>query len=116
MIAIPKVESFSIPAIARALLKWKGVDGGLGVVGIRPGEKLHEEMITDTDSLNTIDLGKYYAILPSVSFTYTETEYLAHHKATKVPFGFKYNSGTNEEWETAESLKSKIAVIINSGQ
>ena len=62
------------------------------IVGIRPGEKLHEEMITDTDSLNTIDIGKYYAILPSVSFIYSEDEYLKHYDAKKVPFGFKYNS------------------------
>lgn len=40
-------------------------------------------MITDTDALNTIDFGKYYAILPSVSFTYSEDEYLTHHKAQK---------------------------------
>ena len=78
------------------------------VVGIRPGEKLHEEMITDTDSLNTIDLGKYYAILPSVSFTYTEEEYMKHHKAEMVPFGFTYNSGTNTEWETIDSLRELI--------
>jgi len=78
------------------------------IVGIRPGEKLHEEMITDSDSLNTIDLGKYYAILPSVSFTYKEEDFLKHHNAVKVPFGFKYNSGTNTEWETVESLRDLI--------
>ena len=65
-------------------------------------------MITDTDSINTIDLGKYYAILPSVSFTYSEDDYLLHHKAKKVPFGFKYNSGTNDEWETVGSLRDLI--------
>jgi hypothetical protein len=46
--------------------------------------------------------------LPSVSFTYTEEEYLNHHKAEKVPFGFKYNSGTNTEWETIEGLRALI--------
>ena len=60
-------------------------------------------MITDTDSLNTIDLGKYYAILPSVSFSCTEADYLVHHKAKKVPFGFKYNSGLIV-WETVLKL------------
>jgi UDP-N-acetylglucosamine 4,6-dehydratase len=65
-------------------------------------------MITDTDSLNTIDLGLYYAILPSVSFTYTEEEYMSHHKAEKVPFGFKYNSGSNDEWETVDTLRKLI--------
>lgn len=111
-IFVPKIPSYKILDVAEAIAPECKTE----IVGIRPGEKLHEEMITDTDSLNTIDLGKYYAILPSVSFTYTEKEYLDHHKATKVPFGFKYNSGTNEEWESVESLRSKIANIINSVQ
>ena len=103
-IFVPKIPSYKILDIAKAVAPQCKTK----VVGIRPGEKLHEEMITDTDSLNTIDLGKYYAILPSVSFTYTEDEYLEHHKAEKVPFGFKYNSGTNTEWETVESLRELI--------
>lgn len=103
-IFVPKIPSYKILDIAKAVAP----ECDTKVVGIRPGEKLHEEMITDTDSLNTIDLGKYYAILPSVSFTYSEQEYLTHHNAVKVPFGFKYNSGTNTEWETIESLRGLI--------
>ncbi|EGQ7933982.1 UDP-N-acetylglucosamine 4,6-dehydratase (inverting) [Vibrio vulnificus] len=103
-IFVPKIPSYKILDIAEAIAP----ECKTKVVGIRPGEKLHEEMITDTDSLNTIDLGKYYAILPSVSFTYTEQEYLDYHKAEKVPFGFKYNSGTNTEWESIESLRELI--------
>ncbi|ROV58147.1 UDP-N-acetylglucosamine 4,6-dehydratase (inverting) [Vibrio ponticus] len=103
-IFVPKIPSYKIMDIATAVAP----ECKTKVVGIRPGEKLHEEMITDTDSLNTIDLGKYYAILPSVSFTYSEDEYLSHHKAQKVPFGFKYNSGTNTEWETVESLRELV--------
>ena len=103
-IFIPKIPSYKILDIAEAVAP----DCETLDVGIRPGEKLHEEMITDTDSLNTIDLGPYYAILPSVSYTYTENEYIAHHKAKKVPFGFKYNSGTNTEWETVEGLRELI--------
>ncbi|HAV6897425.1 TPA: UDP-N-acetylglucosamine 4,6-dehydratase (inverting) [Vibrio vulnificus] len=103
-IFVPKIPSYKILDIAAAIAPECKTE----VVGIRPGEKLHEEMITDTDSLNTIDLGKYYAILPSVSFTYTEQEYIEHHKAEKVPFGFKYNSGTNTEWESIESLRELI--------
>ncbi|MBD1564517.1 UDP-N-acetylglucosamine 4,6-dehydratase (inverting) [Vibrio sp. S12_S33] len=103
-IFIPKIPSYKILDIAEAVAP--GV--ATKVVGIRPGEKLHEEMITDTDSLNTIDLGRYYAILPSVSLIYSEQEYMAHHKAEKVPFGFKYNSGTNTEWETIEGLRELI--------
>lgn len=107
-IFIPKIPSYRILDIAKAIAP----DCATKIVGIRPGEKVHEEMITDTDSLNTIDLGKYYAILPSVSFTYTEQEYLEHHQAEKVPFGFKYNSGTNTEWETVESLRELIKTNI----
>ncbi|OEF51347.1 UDP-N-acetylglucosamine 4,6-dehydratase (inverting) [Enterovibrio norvegicus] len=109
-IFVPKIPSYRITDIAKAIAP----TCELKVVGIRPGEKLHEEMITDTDSLNTIDLGHYYAILPSVSFTYTEAEYLKHHKAEKVPFGFKYNSGTNTEWETVESLRDLIVTHVDS--
>ena len=108
-IFIPKIPSYKILDIAQAIAP----ECETKVVGIRPGEKLHEEMITDTDSLNTIDLGKYYAILPSVSFTYTEDEYMKHHKAVKVPFGFKYNSGTNTEWETIEGLRELIIEHID---
>ena len=109
-IFIPKIPSYKILDIAQAIAPGCPTK----VVGIRPGEKLHEEMITDTDSLNTIDLGKYYAILPSVSFTYTEAEYMDHHKAEKVPFGFKYNSGTNTEWETVEGLRELIVEHVDS--
>ncbi|KGY07247.1 UDP-N-acetylglucosamine 4,6-dehydratase (inverting) [Vibrio sinaloensis] len=108
-IFVPKIPSYKILDIAEAVAP----ECETKVVGIRPGEKLHEEMITDTDSLNTIDLGKYYAILPSVSFTYTEAEYLQHHKAEKVPFGFKYNSGTNTEWETIEGLRQLIVEHVD---
>ncbi|HDY7868085.1 TPA: UDP-N-acetylglucosamine 4,6-dehydratase (inverting) [Vibrio vulnificus] len=108
-IFVPKIPSYKILDIAEAIAP----ECETKVVGIRPGEKLHEEMITDTDSLNTIDLGKYYAILPSVSFTYTEQEYLDHHKAEKVPFGFKYNSGTNTEWESIESLRELIKAHVD---
>jgi len=103
-IFIPKIPSYKIMDVATAIAP----ECKTRVVGIRPGEKLHEEMITDTDSLNTIDLGIYYAILPSVSYMYTQEEYMKHHKAKKVPFGFKYNSGTNTEWETVDSLRDLI--------
>ncbi|MBR7887583.1 UDP-N-acetylglucosamine 4,6-dehydratase (inverting) [Marinomonas sp. A79] len=108
-IFIPKIPSYKILDIAEAVAP----ECELRDVGIRPGEKLHEEMITDTDSLNTIDLGDYYAILPSVSYTYSEEDYMAHHKAEKVPFGFKYNSGTNTLWETIDGLRQLIVEHVD---
>tara|TARA_B100000900_G_scaffold369511_1_gene347407 strand:- start:2344 stop:3354 length:1011 start_codon:yes stop_codon:yes gene_type:complete len=103
-IFIPKIPSYKILDVAEAI----SPESKIELVGIRPGEKLHEEMITDTDSINTLDLGKYFVILPSVSFQYSEEKYLKHHKAKKVPFGFRYNSGTNENWETVESIRNLI--------
>ena len=108
-IFIPKIPSYKITEVANAVAP----ECETRIVGIRPGEKLHEEMITETDSMNTIDLGKYYAILPSVSFSHKKEDYLKHHNAIEVPFGFKYNSGTNTEWETAETLREKIIEFVD---
>ncbi|MBL4865188.1 MAG: UDP-N-acetylglucosamine 4,6-dehydratase (inverting) [Pseudomonadales bacterium] len=109
-IFVPKIPSYRILDVASAV----GSKCEVKVVGIRPGEKLHEEMITGTDSYHTIDLGDCYAILPSVSYTYSEEEYMKHHKAIKVPAGFRYNSATNEKWETVESLRALIVEHIDS--
>lgn len=106
-IFIPKIPSYRIGDVASAIApELPQVE-----VGIRPGEKLHEEMITATDSLNTIDLGRFYAILPSMSFNgkRTKEDYIKHYGAKPVPEGFRYSSDSNEEWETVETLKEKIA-------
>jgi UDP-N-acetylglucosamine 4,6-dehydratase/5-epimerase len=103
-IFIPKIPSYKITDVAKAIAP----NAKLKEIGIRPGEKLHEEMITLTDALNTIDLGKYYAILPSVAFNHTYEDYINHHNAIKVPFGFHYSSDNNEEWETVESMRENI--------
>ena len=108
-IYIPKIPSYHIVDVAKAIApNLPQVE-----VGIRPGEKLHEEMITATDAMNTIDLGRYYAILPSVSFKHQREEYLEHHQAKLVPEGFHYSSDQNEEWETVESLRTKIKEFVD---
>lgn len=103
-IFVPKIPSYKILDVAKAIAPSCKTE----IMGIRPGEKLHEEMITETDALETIDLGKYYAILPSVSYNHTREDYLKHHNAVPVPNGFKYNSGTNTLWETIDSLREAI--------
>lgn len=111
-IFIPKIPSYHIVDVAKAIAP----NIPLVEVGIRPGEKLHEEMITVTDALNTIDLGQYYAILPSVSFKHQREEYLQHHQAVPVPQGFHYSSDQNEEWETVETLRAKIKEFVYNRQ
>ncbi len=103
-IFVPKIPSYHIADVAKAIAPNLPVTE----IGIRPGEKLHEEMITVTDALNTIDLGQYYAILPSVSFKHQTEEYMQHHQAKLVPDGFHYSSDKNAEWETIETMREKI--------
>ena len=105
---IPKIPSYKITDVAKAIAP----NLPMKEIGIRPGEKLHEEMITPTDSLSTIDIGKYYAILPSVSDRYTNEDFLKHHQAKMVPQGFYYASDNNEQWDTVDSLREKFAKVI----
>lgn len=100
---VPKIPSYKIMDVAEAI----GPKCSKPIVGIRPGEKVHEEMITSSDSFYTYDLGKYYTILPSTHMWKLD-DYLKTFKAQKVPSGFSYNSGDNQEWETVDSLRVLI--------
>lgn len=102
-ILIPKIPSYKILDVAEAI----GPECEKPIVGVRPGEKIHEEMITEADSLNTYDLGTYYVILPN-SVNWDLEQYLIINNGSKVNEGFKYNSGQNDDWETISSLKQKI--------
>jgi UDP-N-acetylglucosamine 4,6-dehydratase/5-epimerase len=102
-IFIPKIPSYRILDVAKAIAP----DCQIEIVGIRPGEKIHEEMITSSDSFNTFDLGRYYVILPSVP-NWNLYKFIDVFNAIKVPYGFNYNSGENSEWETVESIRSLI--------
>jgi UDP-N-acetylglucosamine 4,6-dehydratase (inverting) len=103
-IFIPKITSYKIVDVARAIAP----NAKLEDVGIRPGEKLHEEMITPTDALNTIDIGRHYVILPSYSDKYTNDDYIKYYNAKPVPFGFHYSSDKNTDWETIDSMRENI--------
>jgi len=104
-IFVPKIPSYKIETVARAIAP----NARFEYVGIRAGEKLHEEMITESDSYNTIEFDHYYAILPSGA---EKKKYLKHFNGTEVPKGFKYNSGTNTKWvnelEIVELIKKHI--------
>ena len=100
---VPKIPSYKIMDIAEAI----GPECEKPIVGIRPGEKVHEEMITPSDSFYTYDLGKYYAILPTTHM-WDLKEYLNTFNAIRVPQGFSYNSENNSEWETVEGLRRLI--------
>lgn len=100
---VPKIPSYRILDLAEAI----GPECEKPIIGIRPGEKVHEEMITPSDSFYTYDLGKYYAILPA-THKWSLKEFLDTFNAKKVPLGFSYNSGQNTEWETIESLRELV--------
>ncbi len=106
---VPKIPSYRITDVAEAILP--GVP--IHEIGIRPGEKLHEEMITLTDAMNGIDIGPYYAILPNAQQGFERERYLAHYAGAKVlPEGFHYSSDSNAEWETVASLREKIGRYV----
>jgi len=105
-IFVPKIPSYRIETVARAI----SPSATLDYVGIRAGEKLHEEMITESDSYNTIEFERYYAILPSDA---KKEKYLKHFNASEVAPGFKYNSGTNNEWVDEDALRALIRQYVD---
>jgi UDP-N-acetylglucosamine 4,6-dehydratase/5-epimerase len=106
-IFVPKIPSYRITDLARAI----GPDCEHPVVGIRPGEKVHEEMITLSDAANTIETDRFFVIVPSLYEQRQEDimqQYLAHYQARPVPAGFRYGSGDNQEWLTVQQLRDLI--------
>jgi UDP-N-acetylglucosamine 4,6-dehydratase/5-epimerase len=102
-IFVPKIPSFRITDLAEAIVP----DCEHRVVGIRPGEKIHEEMITSSDSVNTVDMGRYFAILPTAA-SYSASEYCEGNGWAPVEPGFSYNSGTNPEFLSVPELRGLI--------
>jgi FlaA1/EpsC-like NDP-sugar epimerase len=109
-IFVPKIPSYRITDLAQAVAPHCEHT----IVGIRPGEKLHEEMITASDSPYTVDMGQYFAILP-VSAGNTSVKYCERTGAKRVPAGFAYNSGTNSDFLTVDQLKTLIEEHVLSG-
>lgn len=105
---VPKIPSYKITDVAKAI----GPECEINLIGIRPGEKIHEEMITESDALNTLDCGKYYVIIPSHP-VWNKDEYIKEFKASYVPEGFKYNSGKNTDWLNIDDIRSMIKKHID---
>lgn len=97
---VPKIPSMKVTDLALALAP----DARLRVVGIRPGEKLHEEMISMPDSRRTVDMGSYYVIQPDMEWWPNQQV-----AGSPVPDGFSYASDTNAEWLTVDELRDMVA-------
>ena len=104
-IFIPKIPSYNIMDVKNAIAP----NSPTKIVGIRPGEKLHEEMITQSDAMNTIDCGNYFVILPSTLFL-TKEKYDKENDITskQCEYGFSYNSENNENFLSLEEIKDLI--------
>jgi len=105
---VPKIPSYRILDLAEAIAP--GCERR--IVGLRPGEKIHEEMITSSDAFHTYDLGKYYAILPPIH-NWQLDDFIRTFNAVKVPEGFHYSSDENDEWETIDVLRKKIKECVD---
>lgn len=108
-IFVPKIPSYRIMDVAKAI----GPDCKIEEVGIRPGEKLHEEMITMMDALNTVELEKYYVICPN-SFRWTIEEFITKFNGRRVDEGFSYSSDKNDEWLSVDQIRYQIKEHIDS--
>jgi UDP-N-acetylglucosamine 4,6-dehydratase (inverting) len=106
-IFVPKIPSYRILDVAAAI----SPHAELKIVGIRPGEKLHEEMITKTDSLSSLEFDDYFVILPSLPpwnvDEFRETSGAAPGRPCEPEFS--YDSGTNEHFLTVDELRSLVA-------
>jgi len=106
-IFVPRIPSYRIGDVATAI----GPECEQQIVGIRPGEKIHEEMITETDALQTIQTDKHYIIVPMLYGHVTADlvkRYSDIHRGNSVPEGFSYNSGKNTEWLSVDQLRTLI--------
>jgi len=111
-IFVPKISSYRITELAKAI----GPDCRHPVVGIRSGEKVHEEMITTSDSPSTIETDNYYVIVPGLQGVESKTtmnKFLAHYSAKPVPAGFRYSSGENNVWLSAGELRELIKTHVD---
>ena len=103
-IFVPRIPSYRINDVAEAIAP----ECERQIVGIRPGEKLHEEMITETDGYSSLEFPGHFVILPAIQH-WDPVEYAEKLGGKKCPDGFNYNSGANDQWLTVEELRKLIA-------
>ncbi|MEJ9151446.1 UDP-N-acetylglucosamine 4,6-dehydratase (inverting) [Bacillus smithii] len=102
-IFVPKIPSMKVVDLAKAI----STEAEIEIIGIRPGEKLHETMITEDDARHTVEFDDYYVITPE--FPWCPQEYLKHGRI--LPEGFKYTSDTNTKWLTVEELRKLVEEV-----
>jgi UDP-N-acetylglucosamine 4,6-dehydratase len=107
-IYVPKIPSYRLVDVAEAITP----GGDIEIIGIRPGEKLHEEMITETDALSTLEFDNYFIIVPS-SRSVTDSDWAARG-GRPCPFGFRYSSDSNGSWLTVEDLRRLIREYVDA--
>ena len=106
-IFVPKVPSFKVLDLAKAINK----NCKLKYIGIRPGEKIYEELISKADSINTYNIGNYYSVVEQTQLPVIE--YYKRKKYKKVPLNFEYNSSNNSEFLNVNQLKKLILKFKN---
>ena len=106
-ILVPKLPSYNIIDLAKAI----SPDSKIKITGIRQGEKIHEDLITNSDSYNTYDLGKYYVILQNLNNNIL-TKYKKNFPIRKVKENFVYSSGSNKKFLSIKELKNLIKLNV----
>ena len=111
-LVVPKIPSFKILDLTKAIDDKKKIS----VIGIRPGEKIHEEMITSSDSINTIEFKNFYIIMPNSEFISPERlkeydNFIKKNGAKKVLKNFCYNSQNNKHFLSVKEIKKLISNI-----
>ena len=109
-IFVPKIPSYRVTDVADAIAPGSRRE----IVGIRPGEKLHEEMITETDGLNTIEFDRHFVIQPAMPL-WDADKYCEAFNGRRCQYGFKYSSGNNSEWLSVEQIRQLIRGHVDSG-
>jgi UDP-N-acetylglucosamine 4,6-dehydratase/5-epimerase len=104
-IFIPKIPSMRVTTLAEAISGKKAYK----IIGIRPGEKIHETLINEDEGRNTVDMGNHFIILPQFEFEIKGHKYCK--KTSKIPENFVYKSDTNDEWLSVEELRKMIKYI-----